>query len=154
MTQEPPNPPPTRSQSSPPPLQQSPPATTRLGLLTKKVAINIVEVLDQLLWALDRILWIVMGKLGRTVYVSIQEAIALSIILTIPGLIYKLILGKDFSGYHACMLENALDTSWLACYVIVTFKDLFWLLIFGRFIGRIVTYIKDYWQEFKDAMDS
>ncbi|MGK7899816.1 MAG: hypothetical protein AB4352_00105 [Hormoscilla sp.] len=140
MTQPPPNPQQTGLQSSPPPVQQSPPATTRLGLLTKKVLSNILEVVDQLLWA-------VMGKLGRTVYGSIQDAIALSILLTIPGFIGELILGKNFSSYDICLLENALGASRYACYIIVTSKFLLWIVIAGRIIIR-------FWKNLKDLIDS
>lgn len=147
MSQQASNPQQTEPQSSPPPVPQSPEAKTDLGMLTKNVVSSIFEVVDQLLW-------IVMGKLGRTVYLTIQDAIALSLIQRIPGLIYKSILGKNFSGYDVCMLGNTFDTSCVACYVIVTFKYLFWILLASRFLGRVLINIKDYWKEFKDSFKS
>ena len=140
MSQQASNPQQTEPQSSPPPVPQSPEAKTDFGMLTKNVVSNILEVVDQLLWA-------VMGKLGRTVYGSIQDAIALSILLTIPGFIGELILGKNFSSYDICLLENALGASRYACYIIVTSKFLLWIVIAGRIIIR-------FWKNLKDLINS
>ena len=75
----PPNPPPTPltptpSQSSPTPVVPCPPVSTKLGTFTQKLVMNVLEVVDQVLYAL-------MGPLGRTVFGSIQDAIAIGIIL-------------------------------------------------------------------------
>lgn len=90
---------------------------------------NILEGVDQLLFGL-------MGKLGRTVYESIQDAIALSILLTIPSLIGKFIIGKDFSSFDVCLKENALGASFYACFIIVAADFLLWIVLAGRIIGR------------------
>ena len=104
----PPNPPtPPPSQSTPTPIQQSPgntqsttlpsvvepppPVTTKLGTFTQKIVMNVLEFVDQVLYAL-------MGPLGRTVFGSIQDAIALGILLKFPSLIGEIIIGKDLAG--------------------------------------------------------
>ncbi len=115
--------------SSPTPIEESPPASTRLGKSTKKLVFNILEFVDQIFYGL-------MGQLGRTVYASIQDAIALSIILQIPGFISEFIIGKNFSSFDVCFQENYLDVSCLACFIIVTSDFLLWIVLAGRILGR------------------
>ncbi len=92
----PPTPTPTPPLSSPTPVEPSPPVTTRSGTFTKKFVMNVLELVDQVFYAL-------MGKLGRTVYGSIQDAIAIGILLKLPGLIGEKIIGKDFSSWDICL---------------------------------------------------
>jgi hypothetical protein len=132
MTQ-PPNPQPP---SPPTPLAESPLASTRLGRSTKNLVISILEFVDQLFYLL-------MGELGRTVYASIQDAIALSILLQVPGFIGKVIIGKDFSSFDVCLKENPLSASCLACFIIVTSDFLLWIVLAGRIIARFWADIKN-----------
>lgn len=138
MTQ-PPNPQPP-SQSSPNPLEPSPAVSTRLGKSTKQLVMNILEFVDQVLYGL-------MGQLGRTVYASIQDAIALSILLQVPSAIGKLIIGKDFSSYDVCLKENPLGASFLACFIIVTSDFLLWIVLAGRIIAR-------FWKDMNNLKNS
>jgi hypothetical protein len=146
----PPNPPP--SQSTPTPAQQSPgntqsttlptvvepppPVTTKLGTFTRTIVMNVLEVVDQVLYGL-------MGKLGRTVYGSIQDAIALGILLKLPSLIGEIIIGKDFSSFDICLKENYLGASRYACFIIVASDFLLWIVLAGRIIAWFWADLKD-----------
>ena len=139
----PPNPPPTPltptptpSQSSPTPVVPSPPVSTKLGTFTQKLVMNVLEVVDQVLYGL-------MGLLGRTVFGSIQDAIALGIILKLPGLIGEIIIGKDFSGFDICLQESPWGVSRYACFIIVASDFLLWIVLAGRIIGRFWADLKD-----------
>ena len=152
----PPNPPPPPtpppSQSTPTPIQQSPgntqsttlssvvepppPVTTKLGIFTRKIVMNVLEVVDQVLYGL-------MGPLGRTVFGSIQDAIASGIILKLPGLIGEIIIGKDFSGFDICLQESPWGVSRYACFIIVASDFLLWIVLAGRIIGRFWADLKD-----------
>lgn len=153
----PPNPPPTPltptpSQSTPTPIQQSPgntqsttlptvvepppPVTTKLGTFTQKIVMNVLEFVDQVLYAL-------MGPLGRTVFGSIQDAIAIGILLKLPGLIGEKIIGKDFSSWDICLKENPLGASFYACFIIVTSDFLLWIVLGGRILGKFWADLKD-----------
>ena len=132
----PPTPPPTTAPSSPTPVEQSPPVNTRSGTFIQKVVMNVLEIVDQVFYAL-------MGKLGRTVYASLQDAIALSILLKLPGLIGQIIIGKDFSSFDICMKESPLGASYYACFIIVASDFLLWIVIAGRIIGRFWADLKD-----------
>uniref|UniRef100_A0A0C1RCG1 Uncharacterized protein n=2 Tax=Cyanophyceae TaxID=3028117 RepID=A0A0C1RCG1_9CYAN len=79
-----------------------------------------------------------MGDYWRTVYLSIQDAIALYILLRIPDLIGQLIFGKSFSSFDVCLKENALGASFYACFIMVISDFLLWLVIAGRIIGRFL----------------
>lgn len=70
----------TTPQSQPVQPTQSVQPKTRLGRRTEVILKNIWEPLDFLGKSL-------MGDLWRTTYLSIQDAIALSILLQVPGLI-------------------------------------------------------------------
>ncbi|MGA9379928.1 MAG: hypothetical protein WBV73_14285 [Phormidium sp.] len=48
-----------------------------------------------------------MGDLWRRVYLSVQDAIALSIVLQVPGLIGQVIIGKSFCNFLVCLQESA-----------------------------------------------
>jgi hypothetical protein len=74
----------TTTQPQPVPLTQLVPPKTRLGRRTEVILKNIWEPLDFLGKSL-------MGDLWRTTYLSIQDAIALSTLLQVPGLIGKVI---------------------------------------------------------------
>ncbi|HLO83837.1 MAG TPA: hypothetical protein VK203_02325 [Nostocaceae cyanobacterium] len=116
-------------------ISESPLANTKLGKSAKFLVTNLLEFIDQIFYGL-------MGQLGRTVYASIQDAIALIILLTIPNLIGQIIFGKDFSNFHFCLQENALGASRYACFVIVASDFLLWIIIAGRIIAR-------FWAELK-----
>jgi uncharacterized protein YjbI with pentapeptide repeats len=60
----------------------------------QKTLLNIWDNLDFLGRAL-------MGDLWRTIYLSIQDAIALGVLLTLPSLVGRVIIGKDFSGFNS-----------------------------------------------------
>jgi hypothetical protein len=97
---------------------------------------NVLESVDQVFYAL-------MGQLGRTVYGSIQDAIAIGIILKFPGLIGEIIIGKDFSGFNICLQESPWGVSLYACFIIVASDFLLWLVLAGRIIGRFWADLKD-----------
>ncbi len=132
----PPTPTPTPPPSSPTPVEQSPSANTNLGKFTQKVVMNVLEFVDQVLYGL-------MGPLGRTVFGSIQDAIAIGIILKLPGLIGEIIIGKDFSGFDICLQESPWGVSRYACFIIVASDFLLWIVLAGRIIGRFWADLKD-----------
>jgi len=134
MTAPPPTP--TPPSSNPIAVEPSPSVTTRSGTFTKKVMMNILEVVDQVFYAL-------MGKLGRTVYGSIQDAIAIGIILKLPGLIGEIIIRKDFSGFNICLQESPWGISRYACFIIVASDFLLWIILAGRIIARFRADLKD-----------
>lgn len=77
-----------------------------------------------------------MGDLWRTVYLSVQDAIALSTLLQLPGLVGRIIIGKDFASFDVCLQENALGVSRYACFIIVISDFLLWIGLAGRILGR------------------
>ncbi|AFZ59813.1 hypothetical protein H6G54_05705 [Anabaena cylindrica FACHB-243] len=120
---------------SPTPVKKPPVANTTLGRSAKILVINIAEFLDELLY-------IFMGELGRTVYVSIQDAIVLIILLKIPSLICEKILHQNYSNFQFCLAESAWGLSRYVCFIIVTANFLLWIVLTGRIIARFWTYLK------------
>jgi hypothetical protein len=113
-----------------------PDVATDLGKKTQNIVTSVLESVDQIFFGL-------MGDLGRTVYASIQDAIALSILLQVPSTIAKVIINKDFASYDVCLKENPLGASCLACFIIVTSDYLLWVVLAGRVIARFWTDIKN-----------
>jgi hypothetical protein len=77
-----------------------------------------------------------MGGLWKTVYLSVQDAIALSILLQLPSFIGRVIIGKDFSGFDVCLNESPFGVSRYACFIIVASDFCLWIILAGRIIGR------------------
>lgn len=128
----------TQQQNPQPPQQQT--ASGRRGRRIEKFLMNLWEPLDLLGKAL-------MGDLWRTVYLSIQDAIALSLILQVPSLIGQLILGKSFSSFDICLQENPLGVNRYACVIIVASDFLLWIVLAGRILGR-------FWADLSDLRNS
>ncbi|WP_217481668.1 hypothetical protein [Nostoc sp. TCL240-02] len=116
--------------------QQTARMQTKTGRYTQKLLHNVWEPVDLLGQSL-------MGDYWKTVYLSIQDAIALSILLKIPDLLGQWILGKSFSDFGVCLQENALGASRYACFIIVTSDFMLWIVIAGRIIGRFWADLKN-----------
>ena len=117
---------------SQPPLKPNPAASelkTVTGKRTQSLLISVWEPLDVLGRGL-------MGDLWRTVYLSVQDAIALGTLLQLPGFVGRVIIGKDFSSFDICLQENALGVSRYACFIIVASDFCLWIILAGRIIGR------------------
>ncbi|MDJ0735043.1 MAG: hypothetical protein QNJ47_13425 [Nostocaceae cyanobacterium] len=109
---------------------------TGSGKRTQQILMKIWEPLDVLGQGL-------MGDMWRTFYLSIQDAIALSLILKMPSLVSHIIIGKDFSSLESCWQENALGISRYACFIIITSDFCLWIVLAGRIIGR---FRSDIWE--------
>ena len=81
----------------------------------------------------------VMGDLWKTFCETVQDAIALSLLLQIPSLIGIWILGKEFSGFDVCMQEGPLAVNRYACVIIVTSDFCLWIVLAGRVISRFLS---------------
>jgi hypothetical protein len=121
------------SQSSPQPPNNTDPALLELktttGKRTQQFLMSVWEPIDVLGHGL-------MGDLWRTVYLSVQDAIALSVLLQLPSLIGRVIIGKDFASFDVCLQENSLGVSRYACFIIITSDFCLWIILAGRIIGR------------------
>ncbi|MBD2512491.1 MAG: hypothetical protein HWQ35_17835 [Nostoc sp. NMS1] len=109
---------------------------TKAGQYTEQILKNIWEPVNLLGQSL-------MGDYWKTVYLSIQDAIALAVLLKIPELLGQLILGKSFSDFGVCLQENALGASRYACFIIVASDFMLWIVIAGRIIGRFWADLND-----------
>jgi hypothetical protein len=136
MTQPPSKPPQSQRQPTKPPKSQ---LQTKWGQRTEKLLINVWEPIDVVGKGL-------MGELWRTLYLSVQDAIALALLLQIPGLIGFWIIGKNFSSFDVCLLENPLGVTFYACLIIVISDFLLWIILFGRIIGRFWEDFSSLWQ--------
>jgi hypothetical protein len=148
MTETPPPEPPekkTELQSSPPPSpietsKEEAKAKTTLGRTAETVLANVWEVIDLLGRSL-------MGELWRTVYFTLQDAIALAVLVRIPGLLSLWIAGKDFSSFDLCLKENPLGATFLACYLLVISDFATWIVLAARFLIRFSKDIRDQFKE-------
>lgn len=105
---------------------------TLTGKRTRQILMSIWEPLNILGRGL-------MGDLWITVYLSLQDAIALSILLRLPSLIGRTIIGKDFSSFKVCLCESPWGISFYACFVIIIADFCLWVVLAGRIIARFIT---------------
>lgn len=95
------------------------------------------EFLLQLWNPLDEIGKALVGSLWRDVYVTIQDAIALGVLLRIPSAIGRLVIGADYSGFDVCLeAGNVWSINRYACFVIVTSGFALWIVLGGRILIR------------------
>jgi hypothetical protein len=80
-----------------------------------------------------------MGDLWRPFYESVQDAIALGLILQIPNFIGRVLLGVDFSSLDACFRQSGFSVERYACITIVASNIALWTVLAGRLLGRIAT---------------
>ncbi|MFL9456015.1 MULTISPECIES: hypothetical protein [Nostocales] len=121
------------------PVPQSSQTSANQPMQSKTKAGKRIEAFLKNVWKpMDLVGQSLMGDYWRTVYLSIQDAIALYILLRIPDLIGQLIFGKSFSSFDVCLKENALGASFYACFIMVISDFLLWLVIAGRIIGRFL----------------
>jgi hypothetical protein len=83
-----------------------------------------------------------MGYWWKDVYLSIQDAIGMSMIFRGSGYIWHLITDKNFSSVSACLKEDPFDGSFYACFTITTLSMITWAVIPGRILGRFLASVK------------
>ena len=94
--------------------------------------------LEYFLQILDQLGKFLLGDLWRTFYLSLQDAIALSLILKIPDTIASVIIGYEFSDFNVCITYNIYNPTRYACFIIVSSNFLLWTLLAGRIIARFL----------------
>ncbi|MEL6352233.1 MAG: hypothetical protein AAFR58_10735 [Cyanobacteria bacterium J06627_28] len=97
----------------------------------------------QSIWEpIDAVGSVILGDLWPTFYQSVQDAIALSLLLRLPSGIGLLIIGKSYSGFDACLRESGWGVNRYACFIIVGSDFLLWVVLAGRIIGRFLSDIQ------------
>ncbi len=116
--------------------------TEEQKLETGEIELTTAEFLENCWKPLDAIGQALMGSLWRDVYETVQDAIALCLLFSIPGWIGKLILKADYSGFDQCYQNwNSWNINRYACYVIVGSGFVLWIMVAGRIIGRVINKI-------------
>ena len=82
-----------------------------------------------------------LGDLWKTFCLSVQDALAVGLVLLLPRLIGSILQYGEFERISDCHTLDIDSPRTLACYVIVSSGFLAWILIAGRFLGR---FIKDF----------
>lgn len=128
---------PSQPTNQPDEPNETEPSRIKRGQRTRELLLSIWEPIDQIGEAL-------MGALWRTVYLTIQDAIALSSLLTIPSLIGKVITGEDYSGFDQCLSQGSIwNVNRYACFIIVTSGFCLWIVLGGRIIIRLFRDLRD-----------
>ena len=78
------------------------------------------------------------GDLWETLYLSLQDTIALVLLFQLPGLIGKLTVDNDFSNLESCLEIGWSNVNIYACLIIVASGFTMWILIAGRILGRFL----------------
>jgi hypothetical protein len=129
--------------NSPPPqknpgtVSKSSSPNTKFGQSMEILLQNITEPIDILGQQL-------MGDLWRTVCLTVQDAIALSILLELPGFLIKVLIHKDFSNFYQCQSENSSGISRYACYYSNISSFCLWIILSARLFSR-------FWSDLKES---
>ncbi|WP_083305298.1 hypothetical protein [Moorena producens] len=108
-----------------------------LSVKTGQITFVLPRNLMQHIWtSVDKLGKALLGDMWRSVYLSLQDAIALLVILYIPSLIGQLILTNTFLDFSVCM-ESAIGVQFYASLIIGAANFLLWILMAGRIIGRL-----------------
>jgi hypothetical protein len=103
---------------------QKPPAsklsqTPQSALFKTEWGIRTEAFLEKVSEPVDAVGRRLLGELWRTFYPTVQDAIALALILQVPSVIGQIILGKNFSSFDVCLSETPLGVNRYACFIIV-----------------------------------
>jgi len=77
------------------------------------------------------------GPLWMTLFESVQDAIALGLLVQVPSLLSKFVLGQEFAGLDACWINgNVWSISRYACAAIVLSDYTLWAVLIPRILVR------------------
>lgn len=97
----------------------------------------LARILDSWLSILHVVGKSIFGPLWLTLFESIQDAIALGLLVRIPSLLSQWVLGREFSGLDVCWSNN---TAWsvarYACIAVVLSDYTLWAVLIPRIIFR------------------
>jgi hypothetical protein len=122
-------------------MAQQPPGKTRSSIPLQPLrSTNKFEVL------LHRMDWLgknVCGDLWGEVCASLQDAISLAVLLSIPNLITKLIAGKEFKGFDVCLPGTTWwSTDRYICFIMVAWDMSGWIVLSARMAQRFFSALK------------
>ena len=81
----------------------------------------------------------IFGPLWRTLFESVQDAITLGLLVQIPSLLSKFILGQEFSGMDICWdSHNVYAVARYACFAVVLSDYTLWAVLIPRTLFRFV----------------
>lgn len=110
---------------------------SRRQQISKPKELTLEQKLENWWKPLDTLGNALIGSLWRDVYETVQDAIALCLLFSIPGWIGKIILKEDYSGFDQCYEKwNVWNVNRYACYVIVGSGFILWIVVTGRIIAR------------------
>jgi len=80
----------------------------------------------------------ILGDLWETLYLSLQDAIAMGLLVQIPSWLGKCITGHDFTGFDACIQNTRSwwSTDRYICFVMVTSDLTLWAVLAARILIR------------------
>ncbi|MBT9316310.1 hypothetical protein [Leptothoe spongobia] len=89
--------------------------------------------------SIEQIGLMLMGELWQSVYLSIKDIIALSVLFRVPGVLFFWITKENFTDFTSCMDESPLSASFYACFVIISSDLSLWIVLASRTASRFFT---------------
>ncbi|MEO1686185.1 MAG: hypothetical protein AAFS06_23380 [Cyanobacteria bacterium J06631_12] len=120
------------------------PSAEKTGVIKKqKPDERVAAILDTWLSILHVIGKRVFGPLWMTFFESVQDAIALGLLVKIPTLLSIWVLKKEFSGWNVCWAQYGVwDTSRYACFAVVLSDYTLWAVLIPRILCRFLRDLK------------
>ena len=115
--------------------------------MPKKLKDKIDTSLENIFHIIDSVGKRIFGSLWETVYLSVQDAISMAILMKIPSSLGTWITGKSFTGFDTCIKETSLSTNRYICFVMVMSDFALWAILAGRIIARFFQDLKKITQQ-------
>jgi len=102
------------------------------------------KLLDSIFSPIDVLGKKLLGGLWCPIYLSVQDAIALSLLFHLPGWIIEKMLNEKFYQFDACLIHPPYSVRRYACLTFVTGDFLTWIAILVRIVIRFVMSFKEF----------
>jgi hypothetical protein len=80
-----------------------------------------------------------LGDLWETLYLSIQDALALGLLIQVPDRVGHWITGKNFSSLDACTQEGSWwNVNRYVCFIMVASNFILWAILAARILIRSI----------------
>lgn len=100
--------------------------------------IRLEQPLEKTLTSLDRVGKFLMGGSWRIFYLTLQDAIAMGLIYTIPNKVSHVLVGQNFSGFDVCNQLSFITIDAYFCYANVLLQFILFTVFSATLACRII----------------
>lgn len=118
---------------------------------------HIRRILSTIWNPLDEIGQSIIGDLWRPIYLTIQDTIAVLVLVFILGLLgsqLQGVTGQQFADFRSCHRFSFTNVNFYQCYVITGSNFTVWFIFAGRFILHFWETVEEIWLDWREKKRS